>query len=184
MAEGEEVQFRSATRADAAAIAGLHAESWRVHYRGAYTDAYLDGDIDQERLAVWSQRFAGPDPRARTVLAEWDGRLVGFAHTILDHDPIWGALVDNLHVVAGLKRHGIGRRLLAHVGRTVLDETPGKGLYLWVLEQNTAAQAFYTARGGRCVERDDVPPPGEENILNGSPACLRFVWPDPARLLH
>ena len=46
------LRFREATRADAMAVARLHAESWRVHYRGAYRDAYLDGDVVEDRIRV------------------------------------------------------------------------------------------------------------------------------------
>ena len=56
-------------------------------------------------------------------------------------------------------------------------------MYLWVLEQNNAAQAFYAAQGGRSAERAFVQSPGGlPGRLNGSPAKLRYVWPDAARL--
>jgi len=60
----------------------------------------------------------------------------------LSAETSWGALLDNLHVTYGRKRLGIGTRLLAATAQGVLDRSPGSGLYLWVLEQNTAAQAF------------------------------------------
>ena len=117
-------------------------------------------------------------------MAELDGGLVGLAHTRLGDDPAWGALLDNLHVSYGLKRLGVGTRLLALTAQAVLDSSPGSGLYLWVLKQNTAAQAFYRARGGIEVETKVVSPPGgDPTRLNGSPMCLRFAWPDPSRLL-
>ena len=79
---------------------------------------------------------------------------------------------------------GVGTRLMALTAQAVLDATPASGLYLWVLEQNTAAQAFYTARGGSCVETRLVSPPGgDPTRLNGSPSGLRFVWPDPSTLI-
>jgi hypothetical protein len=50
------------------------------------------------------------------------------------------------------------------------------GLYLWVLEQNTDAQAFYRARGGTPVERAWRGPfPG-----GGHAFSFRYAWPDPA----
>ena len=64
----------------AAAVATLHAESWRRHYRGAYSDAFLDGDVFADRLAVWTKRLREADPRRCTILAE-DESLVGFANT-------------------------------------------------------------------------------------------------------
>jgi hypothetical protein len=64
-----------------------------------------------------------------------------------------------------------------------LTSTP-EGKYLWVIEQNTAAQQFYQALGGTRVENAVVSPPGGVPArLNGSPRRLRFAWPDSASLL-
>ena len=175
--------FRPAGPADAVAVAHLHADSWRRHYRGAYSDGFLDGDVVADRLTVWRERLGKPDPRRCTILAE-DGGLVGFANTFFDDDPRWGALLDNLHVAHGHKRRGIGSRLLALTARAVVDRPKPTGLYLWVLEQNLDARAFYEAHGGRCVERRPVTPPGGiASRLNGSPAGLRYAWPQPRVLL-
>lgn len=175
--------FRLADAADAVAVAALHAESWRRHYRGAYSDAFLDGDVHADRLVAWTARLREFDARNQTILAEDDEGLVGFVHTVFEEDPRWGALLDNLHVVHGRKRGGIGSRLLAMTARAVLER--GTGLYLWVLEQNVAARAFYQARGGRCVESAPVPPPGgRADRLNGSPVGLRYAWTDPALVLQ
>jgi ribosomal protein S18 acetylase RimI-like enzyme len=116
------VEYREATANDAEAIAELHAESWRRHYRGAY--------------------------------------------------------LDNLHVRHDLKRHGIGARLMAETVRAVARRRPSTGLYLWVLEQNTAAQAFYGAQGGSCVQRELAGPfPG-----GGYAFSFRYAWPDLSKL--
>jgi hypothetical protein len=88
----EEPRLRLAGPGDAAAVAKLHAESWRRHYRGAYSDAFLDGDVFADRLAVWTKRLREPDPRRCAILAE-DDALVGFANTVFDDDPRWGALL-------------------------------------------------------------------------------------------
>ena len=180
--ESASLTVRRGRLTDAEAIAGLHAESWRRHYRGAYADEYLDGDIGAERLGVWRQRLSAQDEATRTMLAEADGAFVGFVHVVFDEDPQWGSLVDNLHVVWARKRSGIGSQLMSSAAAAVLEH--GGSLYLWVLEQNTEAQAFYSARGGRCVESRPVPPPGgRADRLNGSPVGLRFAWADPAVLL-
>jgi GNAT superfamily N-acetyltransferase len=177
-------RFRQAGRGDARAIAGLHADSWRHHYRGAYSDSFLDGDVVGYLQTMWTERLRAGDARARTIVAELGGEVIGLAHTRLGDDATWGALLDNLHVSYGLKRLGIGTRLLALTGQAVLDSAPASGLYLWVLEQNAAARAFYTAKGGTCVERAAVPPPGgDPTRLNGTPMALRFAWPDPTPLL-
>ena len=172
------VEYRQATPSDVPAIAGLHADSWRRNYRGALADSFLDGDVLADRLSVWGERLAHPGPDHSTIVAEDDGAVVGFAHTIFDDHPAWGALLDNLHVADAMKRRGVGRDLMAETATTVVAQTPSTGLYLWVLEQNTAAQAFYGALGGRCVERGFGSPPG-----GGHPPRLRYAWPDPTVLL-
>jgi len=183
MAHLEALRFRLAGSDDAQAVANLHAESWRRNYRGAYSDAFLDGDVFTDRLAVWTERLREPDPRRCTILAE-DGGLVGFANTFFDDDPTSGALLDNLHVADGHKRRGIASRLLALAAEAVVARPEKTGLYLWVLEQNLAAKAFYEARGGRRVDRAPTSPPGGvTSRLNGSSAKLRYAWSDPTVLL-
>jgi ribosomal protein S18 acetylase RimI-like enzyme len=172
------VTLRFAGPADADAIAGLHADSWRRHYRGAYADAFLDGDAEADRRQVWTARFAAP-AHAQTILAERDGELVGFLHVFFDHDPRWGSLIDNLHIRHDQRRAGIGSRLLASCAEAVAAEAAGPAAYLWVLRQNEAAQAFYLASGATCVEESVVPPPGgHPDRLNGQPHCLRMAWSD------
>jgi ribosomal protein S18 acetylase RimI-like enzyme len=169
------VEYREVTADDAAAIAGLHAESWRRHYRGAFLDSYLDGDVVRDRLAEWTSRLAQAGPDRYTVAGFLDdGTMAGFAHTFLDADPAWGAFLDNLHVRHDVKRQGVGARLMAETARAVIGHRPSSGLYLWVLEQNTAAQAFYQAQGGRRIERQLAGPfPG-----GGQAYSFRYAWRD------
>jgi len=174
-----EAVYREATARDVEAIAELHADSWRRHYRGAYSDAFLDNEVFADRLAVWTDRRQRVDRSNEcTIVAELDGAVVGFAHMILNEDPQWGALLDNLHVLHDLKGSGIGTRLMAETARAVLERAPSSGLFLWVLEGNKAAEAFYQARGGRRVGRKSSEAPGGGRIIG-----LRYVWPDPSVLL-
>ena len=167
------------------AIARLQADSWQRHYRGAYTGDFLDHEVAGFLQTLWAQRMATSQPMTRTILAEYEGAIVGLAHTILAQDSTWGSLIDNVHVGYDLKRQGIGTRLLALTGEAVCAWSAGSGLFLWVLEQNTDAQAFYTACGGTCVERDAVPAPGGiPGRLNGAPIGLRYVWPDGQALVR
>jgi ribosomal protein S18 acetylase RimI-like enzyme len=176
------VELRPASPGDVEAVAALHAESWRRHYRGAFSDAYLDGDVFADRRAVWSQRLTEPDPSSDTVVAtvvtDHGEALIGFAHTILDDDPEWGALLDNLHVAPEVQRGGLGTRLMAASAAAVLARAPIPCLYLWVLEANVAAQAFYEDRGGRLEDREVSEAPGGGRITG-----LRYVWSDPSVLL-
>jgi GNAT superfamily N-acetyltransferase len=184
MPQVQSLRFRVAGAADATEIAALHADSWRRHYRGVHSDSYLDGDVAEDRLRVWSERLAvATSETAHTVVAEDDDGLVGFTHVVFDADPQWGALLDNLHVRYASKRQGVGSELVARSGQAVLDR--GAALYLWVLEENLNARAFYEARGGTVVERAQVDPPGGvPDRLTGTHHKLRIAWPDPGVLLR
>lgn len=180
MALPARVVLRRAAPGDAGSVARLHADSWRRHYRGAYADTFLDGDVESDRLQVWAERLSAPEATASTILAEDEGRVVGFVHVIFDDDAQYGSLIDNLHVAFDRKRAGIGTQLMSQAAAAVLGREAG-GLYLWVFEQNTAAQTFYEARGGRPTGRRRVSDTAEQ--LNGSPVVLRYAWSDPAILI-
>jgi len=184
MPEAGRITIRNASRADSGDIAALHAESWRRNYRGAYSDEFLDGDVLSDRRSTWSQRLNDDSTSTATFVAETpDATLAGFAHVAFDADAQWGALLDNLHVTNELKRTGIGTRLIAEVAKVTLDRR--QKLHLYVLEQNTGAQAFYQARGGRFVEASLVSAPGGVVArLRGSPRRHLYVWDDPTTLLH
>lgn len=183
MAQPANVVFRRAGSADAESVARLHADSWRRHYRGAYSDAFLNGDVESDRFLVWAERLSTHDAMSSTIVAKDGNCVIGFVHVILDEDARYGSLIDNLHVVFDRKRRGIGTQLLSRAASAVVEREAG-GMYLWVLEQNAAAQAFYQARGGRCTGRRLVSGPGGiPGRLNGSPAALRYAWADPATLI-
>lgn len=153
------LRIRAAGPDDADGVALLHADSWRRHYRGAYADSFLDGDVVADRRAVWSARLAAPGHCA-TLVAEDAAGLAGFVHVVLDDDERWGSLVDNLHLVHDRRRSGIGRALMGRAAGIVAERATGASMYLWVLTQNTAAQRFYQALGGKCAEMARVEPSG------------------------
>lgn len=172
------VRYRLARAADAAAIAALHAESWRTAYRGMFSDDYLDNDVFADRDAVWKERFSRTDDSIATVtiMAEMAGELVGFAHSFVDEDKTYGTLLDNLHVRPDAKRLGIGTRLMAETAAWLEWAGSGPGLYLWVLQGNISARRFYEAAGGQ--------PSGEGVSKTGgsSAPSLRLWWPELGRL--
>ena len=93
----------------------------------------------------------------------------------------WGALLENLHVAVPASPRG-RTELMSRTAGIVLERAPAQGLHLWVLEQNTAAQAFYRGLGGSCVERSPGPPSGRRPRAAqlGSPWRFRFAWRNPA----
>ena len=172
------MDLQTATAQDVDGIARLHTDSWRRNYRGALTDEFLDGDLLANRRTEWAKRVAASPERRCTIVAADNSEVIGFAHTFLDEHATWGALLDNLHVVHALKGRGIGTLLMAETARRVLEARPSSSLYLWVLQQNTAAQEFYRARRGVFHAPEETEPEG-----GGRTFRIRVTWADPAVLL-
>ena len=172
------MNLRLAQPGDAAAIAALHTASWRQSYQGMLTAQYLEKDIVSDRLKVWESRFQNPKPGQYVVIADDQhakphDRMIGFACAFGEDDPKWGTLLDNLHVVRGLKRHGIGTQLMANVAQWCAATYPGRPLYLFVFDRNFVARKFYERLGA--VEIETV----RWDALDGTIAnLLRYAWTD------
>ncbi|HEU5331904.1 MAG TPA: GNAT family N-acetyltransferase [Actinocrinis sp.] len=177
------LRFRAAAADDAPSVAALHADSWRRHYRGAYSDAFLDGDVLKDRRSVWEARLCAPGPYATIMAEDEAGALLGFVHVIFDDDGRWGSLVDNLHVTADHKRSGIGTELMVRAATAVTERARTGAMYLWVLEQNTAAQQFYQAIGGAKGEKTAAAPPPAAVRPGAQPQKFRVSWPDAATVI-
>jgi GNAT superfamily N-acetyltransferase len=165
--------YRNATSGDFLAIADLHAESWRRTYRGAYRDEYLDGPVFDDRRTVWHKRLSEPSANQFVVVAEQDGRVLGFACAYGDDDAQWGTLLDNIHVRPGLHGNGIGGGLVAEVVSWCLAHHPDRGLWLWVVGQNRNARHFYE-RLGAIDHGAELRPP---SAGGGEPRAVhRYAW--------
>lgn len=165
------MQIREASKADAPSIARLHAESWRIAYRGTLSDAYLDGDVVAERTFVWEERFRNPAATQYVAVAEIDGVMVGFACAYGADDAEWGSLLENLHVSHKHQRRGIGAQLMVHVASWCSRTHPDTGMYLWVLESNLPAQGFYQRLGAAKVGQAVWSPPD-----GGAVTKFRYAW--------
>ena len=172
--------LRRATAADAEAVAALHVASWRSAYRGLLADAYLDGAIAPERHAFWARRLSGGDG-SETILACSGAAILGFGCFVLDADPLWGTLVDNLHADPARRGHGIGRRLLAGIARQACAAEAGpaaaRPVHLFCLAGNAPARGFYERLGGGIVERLEADEPDGRRH-----AVVRYAWDAPAAL--
>ncbi|WP_257555501.1 GNAT family N-acetyltransferase [Sphingobium sp. CFD-2] len=172
------MEFRDATPEDAPLIAACHVASWRSAYAHFMDPAYLAGGIEAERLAHWRRRLAEAAPTQRIIVAEEEGRPVGFACLVGADHPRWGTLVDNLHALPDARGKGLGSALLAEAARWSLEHFPGSGLYLWCYADNHAARGFYGYRGGLVVENTAKAGPDGRTLPE-----QRYHWADPALLL-
>jgi GNAT superfamily N-acetyltransferase len=172
--------LRRARAADEAAVARLHADSWRSTYRGILRDEFLDGAVVADRRDLWRTRFADLD-RADQLLWVNDegGEIQGFACAFIAADPEWGTLLDNLHVRPGLKGRGLGRGLMLAVAEHIQSLEHPPLMHLWVYEGNDNARRFYETLGGVCTACvAELAPDGAQ--VN----ALRYSWRDLSLLQH
>lgn len=177
------LQIEQAQQLDARAVASIHAESWRINYRGALSDAFLDGEVARNRLDLWQERLSAPADDQVVLVARQkhgtqpaemgEGNIIGFACAYFNDDQQWGTLLDNLHVAPGAQRRGIGALLLVAVAGWSRSRDPRVGLHLWVLEQNQKARQFYERFHALDVGGDVWDPPG-----GGSAPRRRYAWRD------
>jgi len=167
-----DIVIRPAVETDAATVAAIHVASWRDAYAQILSPEYLSGAIEADRTAVWSRRLR-ERPQGQLVDMAFDqaGQAQGFVCGFLDTDPVWGSLIDNLHVLPQTRSHGIGERLLRKAAGQLLAKGPGHGLHLWVFEANEAAVRFYKRLGGDVVEREVSKMPAA-----GGKPVLRIHW--------
>ncbi|MDQ6905711.1 MAG: GNAT family N-acetyltransferase [Chloroflexota bacterium] len=146
------MRIRAATRADAAAIARLHLDSWRIAYRGIVPDALLDAITLKSRDEHWDGVLA-PGGMEFVYVAEGEGgRLIGIASggPELGDDPQYRGELYVLHVRADAQGQRIGRALM----RAIAERLAADGittLLVWMLRENHPARRFYAALGGQFV---------------------------------
>lgn len=64
------MELRLAEYKDYERIAQLHVDSWKRHYRGVLSDAYLDSEAIDDKLLIWQTRLTNPPFNQHIVLAE------------------------------------------------------------------------------------------------------------------
>ena len=168
------MDFQIANYKNWEAIARLHAQSWQQHYRGSFSDHYLDHEVIADRQTVWKERLKSPPSNQYAVLAREGEQLLGFVCVYLNEDPKWGAFLDNIHVDQKFAGKGIGKILMQKAAAAVLEQSESKAMYLWVLEDNIAARRFYERLGGAPQDPVSMETPGD----GGQAMVIRFYWED------
>lgn len=151
---------REATVADSAGIARVRIETWRTAYRGLVPQEVLDRlNVEREtilRIERWDEHHAHAG--AHDLVAVADSEVVGwaFAGPARDPDPPATAELYAIYAIAERWSRGVGHALLAEVERRLIADGH-EGAYLWMLDGNARAAAFYESHGwhadsGRKVE--------------------------------
>jgi len=138
------ISIRAAVLADAGAIAHVHVESWRTTYAGIVPDAYLASLDEALRARLWGEWLLG---ETLVYVAEWNGRLVGFAHGGVNREPVekCDSELYAIYLLKDAQMRGIGAGLLRAMA-TALMERNFKSMSVWVLEQNRSRN-FYERAG-------------------------------------
>lgn len=167
------VEIRPALYSDLTSIARLHTDNWRMNYRGILSDYYLDHQVEQDRLKTWRQRLQDPLKNQYITIATLDDNLIGFCCIYINDDPVFGTLIDNLHVSSQCQNMGIGKMLVKESAKILSIEANSKKMYLWVYEANTNARIVYDRYGGINFEtlKKQNPDGTDSNVC-------RIIWSD------
>lgn len=172
------ITLREAQFSDYMAIAKLHADSWRLNYRGILSDEYLDNDVEKDRLDTWYERLKSPGKNQLVTVAAFDEHIAGFCCVFLNDDPDFGSLVDNFHVAKNMQRSGIGKMLIKESVKKIHDKANTQKMYLWVFEANKNARIVYERLHGICFETIE-----KKNEDGTTSKTCRYIWDDVSKLL-
>lgn len=145
---GQALIVRTAAINDARGVAIVHVTSWQASYRGLMPDDVLDGLSVEQREGGWREIIAATDTPGRTIVADLDGEIVGWAAfgpgrdaEASEQGELWG-LYAHPHAFST----GVGHALITAV-ETALLEDGFASAYLWVLDGNDRAANFYERHG-------------------------------------
>ena len=137
--------LRPATRADVPTILGL--------IRGIAEYERLSHEVEATEPLLREHGF-GPRRVFEAVLAERDGRAVGFALYFFTFSTFTGRptlYLEDLFVVPAERRGGIGSRLLARLAQIAVERDCGR-MEWSVLDWNTPARDLYFKLGARSMD--------------------------------
>ena len=140
--------IRPISDADIDAVAGVHVRTWQSAYAGIVPDDYLAG-LDPARFAE-RRRAQLHRPGQRTLVAERDGRVVGFASfgPYRDEDDFLPDMGELYAIYVEPGSWGSGAcRLLIEAAKAALRADGFPDMRLWVLEENHRARRFYERAG-------------------------------------
>ena len=133
--------IRPAEQKDAAAIGRVYCEGWKAAYDGLMPAFFLDA-LTVHNCAPKPDHIA-PD---RRFVAELDGQVVGTVTFGKGREEAAFAEIQSIYVLPEYWQKGQGSALF----RAVCDAAQGRkfpGLYVWTLEDNSGAKAFFEAMG-------------------------------------
>jgi len=162
------VKVRRSKAADAAALAQVFGDSWRLAYRGIIPHLHLENLIQRRGVGWWKSALRAQEP---ILVLEAGGTLAGYATfgTARTRGPYRGEIYE-LYLAPNYQGLGLGEYLF-EACRYELDLRRLDGLLVWALADNTPAMDFYWRRGGRPIAR------AFDRIGGAKLEKIAFAWP-------
>ncbi|MGO3362836.1 MAG: GNAT family N-acetyltransferase [Corynebacterium sp.] len=138
---GREFTVRSAVGSDAPGISQVHVTAWKETYGPMLPEGALDDMDEDERAGRWAEIIRD----GKDVLVAEDGSgIVAWASRGEGRDEAAPVHLELEGIYSLARVHGTG------VGQALCDAAIGDAAaYLWVLEGNDRAEAFYRRNGFR-----------------------------------
>ncbi|SJM54828.1 GNAT family N-acetyltransferase [Gulosibacter sp. 10] len=135
-----DIRVRPATLDDLDSLARIHARGWRETYGGVLPEGLVAEMADEERrIAAWREDRASADG---LWLGLVDGEPAGLAESRLsvEADAPRPLELRKLYTLRSAHGSGLGGMLI----REAIGDAPA---WLWMLETNARAEAFYRKHG-------------------------------------
>jgi uncharacterized protein len=142
------VSIQIATAADTDAVTRLHVQVWCDSYHDIAPKRAIELLDEDYRRPTWRKSLSAPKPNQGTLIAKQSDSIIGFVSFGPAGDQT--GEIKHLYVDPQSKRTGVGARLLNQALRALFDAGFAKAT-LVIVQENTAAQAFYRAQGGQDV---------------------------------
>jgi GNAT superfamily N-acetyltransferase len=144
------VRIRVGRPADAADVATVFRDSWRLAYTGMLPEPYLSRMLTARDATWWSRAMRSSEA---ILVLDVAGTLAGYATFGRARTPSrYRGEIYELYLAPIYQGVGYGEHLF-EACRSKLDAHKVRGLLVWALAENTQALDFYHRRGGRPVGR-------------------------------
>jgi GNAT superfamily N-acetyltransferase len=144
-----ELVVREARPADARAIAEVSVASRRWSYRDLVAEVDLKALSVEQTTADFAEGLAEPPPGATVLVAELNGRVVGYAYVLPSPDedvPAQISELGSIYVTEEVAGTGVAPALMD----AAIEHAHANGhgiLTLWVRRENGRARRFYEKCG-------------------------------------
>lgn len=140
------VIVRTAQHHDIPELAHIDVRAWRAAYSSIFPEGAVTGLSAPRRMFKWARVLSRRRDSELVLVAEIDGRIVGFCQAGADRDdPEAAGEIYTLYVDPDAWGRGVGSALI-EIALTWLAPRYERAI-LWVVRENEPARRFYEACG-------------------------------------